>query len=273
MKVINKIAVFIVLISAILTAKCLPASAATSISSIFPVGDTMIAENLHYSYPLHLESSADIGFYLFAKNAGPYNSVFDFEWQLSVKNAAGDGFTYHHHEFDVPDFRRGIAMWEIPSQHLPAGNYTVSITAPPHQLDNMDANDFFLEFSIELFGVPSGSIQIIRVFVNEKKLTFDQPPIIENGRTLVPFRSIFEALGAEVDWNQTSQTVTAVRGSVTITLRIGDDVLVKNGQEIKLDVPAKIVGGRTLVPIRAVAESLGAEVGWDQNTRIISISE
>ena len=113
----------------------------------------------------------------------------------------------------------------------------------------------------------------IKVIVNGTAVAFDQPPIIENGRTLVPLRAIFEALGAEVEWEQSTQTVTAVRGDVTITLQIGSNILKRNGESIELDVPAKIVGGRTLVPARAVAESFGAEVGWDAKTRTVTITE
>jgi len=111
----------------------------------------------------------------------------------------------------------------------------------------------------------------IKVIVNGAELSFDQPPIIEDGRTLVPLRIIFEALGAEVDWEQTTQTITATKDDITITLRIGSDILVKSGEEIKLDVPPKIISNRTLVPARAVAESFGAEVVWDQTAMTVKI--
>jgi hypothetical protein len=113
----------------------------------------------------------------------------------------------------------------------------------------------------------------IRVFVNGTELAFDQPPIIENSRVLVPFRVIFEALGADVDWEQSSQTVTAERGDVTVTLKIGSDTIVKNGEQIKLDVPAKIIGNRTMVPARAIAESFGASVEWDGKTKTVIIAD
>ena len=112
----------------------------------------------------------------------------------------------------------------------------------------------------------------IGVQVNGNALTFDQPPIIDDGRTLVPLRVIFEALGASVEWEPSTQTITAVKDNTTVTLRIDSNILVKNGANIQLDVPAKIVGGRTLVPARAVAESFGADVGWDQSTQIVEIS-
>jgi len=120
-------------------------------------------------------------------------------------------------------------------------------------------------------GTSSRNIGQITVMLNGKILSFDQPPIIENGRTLVPLRAIFEALGADVDWNQSEQTVTAKKDDIKITLKIGCDILVKNGEEIKLDVPAKIIGGRTLIPVRAVSEAFNAEVGWNQQTRTVII--
>jgi len=113
----------------------------------------------------------------------------------------------------------------------------------------------------------------IKIIVNGAALTFDQPPIIQDGRTLVPLRVIFEALGADVNWEQSTQTITATRGDVTVLLRIGSNILTKNEEQVELDVPAQIVGGRTLVPARAVAEGFGAQVGWDQSIRTVTITE
>jgi len=113
----------------------------------------------------------------------------------------------------------------------------------------------------------------INVIVNGTALTFDQPPIIQDGRTLVPLRVIFEALGADVTWEQATQTVTAERDDVTVSLRIGSNVLARNDELVTLDVPAQIVGERTLVPARAVAESFGAQVDWEQSTRTVTIEE
>ncbi|MDR2665162.1 MAG: cadherin-like beta sandwich domain-containing protein [Oscillospiraceae bacterium] len=111
----------------------------------------------------------------------------------------------------------------------------------------------------------------ITVTLNGAELEFDQPPIIENDRTLVPMRKIFEAMGATVEWDGETQTITAVKDNVTIIMRIGNPVMTKNGVQNTLDVPPKIVNNRTLVPVRAVAESLDCEVGWDGNARSVSI--
>jgi len=118
-----------------------------------------------------------------------------------------------------------------------------------------------------------GGAPKIKVFLNGKRIRFDQPPIIQDGRTLVPLRAIFEAMEATVEWDDKTKTVTAKKGDTTIVMTIGNKTMKKNGEEIVLDVPPQIVNGRTLVPARAVAESFGAEVGWDGSTRTVTITQ
>jgi len=95
------------------------------------------------------------------------------------------------------------------------------------------------------------------------EIKFDQPPIIDNGRTLVPIRAIVEAMGATVDWVAASQTATIVKGAQTVKMQISNVTMTNNGVPIQLDVPPKIVGGRTLIPARAIAEAFGAKVEWN----------
>ena len=114
---------------------------------------------------------------------------------------------------------------------------------------------------------------LITVTVNEKIIDFDQPPKIIDGRTLVPLRAIFEALGATVDWNGDTQTVTSKQGKTTITLTINDNKMYKDGKAITLDVPAQMMNDRTLVPVRAVAEAFGCDVDWDSETQKVIITE
>lgn len=113
--------------------------------------------------------------------------------------------------------------------------------------------------------------QTITVTLDEKILEFDQNPIIVNSRTMVPLRVIFEALGASVEWTQETQTVTSVKGNTTISMTIGNAEMVKNDTIIVLDVAPQIVGDRTLVPVRAVAESFNCDVDWDGETRTVII--
>ena len=113
----------------------------------------------------------------------------------------------------------------------------------------------------------------VSVKLDGKTLAFEQPPVIIEGRTLVPLRAIFEALGATVEWDGATKTVTSSKGDVTVKLAIGSNVLYKNGEGVELDVPAQIVGaGYTMVPARAVAESFGVEVGWDDATKTVLLT-
>ncbi len=113
----------------------------------------------------------------------------------------------------------------------------------------------------------------ITVILNEQKLDFAQPPVIENGTTLVPMRAIFEAMGASVEWNGETKSITAVKDDITINLTLNETKAAVNNNEITLAVPAKLVNNSTMVPLRFISESLGAEVNWDGESRTITINE
>lgn len=113
----------------------------------------------------------------------------------------------------------------------------------------------------------------IHIVLNGMQLEFDQAPIIVAGRTLVPMRAVFEALGAKVTWNDTLKEATGTLGEKTVLLRIGSKTAYVNGVAMGLDVPAQIVSSRTLMPIRFVAESLDAVVDWDPITRTVYIEK
>lgn len=111
----------------------------------------------------------------------------------------------------------------------------------------------------------------IPILIDDLEIDSDQPPVIIEGRTLVPLRVIFEALGATVNWNNDTRSVIATRGDISIYLAIGSNTLYKNGQPVYLDVTAQIINDRTMVPVRAVSESLGANVVWDNDTRTVYV--
>ena len=111
--------------------------------------------------------------------------------------------------------------------------------------------------------------------------SYGQEATIVEGRTLVPLRAIFEALGASVEWDGETRKVSSTRGNVMITLAVGENSLQKHILYdgfivetiiIPLDVPAQIMNGRTLVPVRAVSESYGVSVEWEADTKNVVLS-
>ena len=116
----------------------------------------------------------------------------------------------------------------------------------------------------------------VQVVVDGRTLALDPAPVIENDRTLVPLRQIFEALGASVDWNSSARVVTASRGSTTVKLQIDYGSMGHTYKGLaayeKLDVPPRIIDSRTYVPLRAVSQALGASVDWDSASRTAEIN-
>lgn len=121
--------------------------------------------------------------------------------------------------------------------------------------------------------IPVSADSEIIVKLNGVEIAFDQPPIIQNDRTLVPMRKIFEALGCLVFWDEKDQSVEAWQGGGYImTLWVNDyNMKLGNSNYITLDVPPTIINDRTLVPLRAISESMGAQVTWDGSTRTVDI--
>lgn len=131
----------------------------------------------------------------------------------------------------------------------------------------LDKNDEVYYFE------PKGEKQdVITVNVNGNKLDFDVPPQIINDRTMVPLRKIFEALGAEVTWDDKTNTSTGKKGTTTVILTVDSTSATVNGELKTLDVPATLVDGRTLVPARFISESLGCQVDWDAESRTVVIT-
>lgn len=94
-----------------------------------------------------------------------------------------------------------------------------------------------------------------------------------NNRTMLPMRALFEYLGADVSWNNDTRTAIGKLDNNTVEFTIGKNVYIKNGQEYKTDVPAKLIDANTYLPVRAVAEALGYNVEWDKDTKTVHIAE
>lgn len=107
--------------------------------------------------------------------------------------------------------------------------------------------------------------------VNGEFKVNDVAPILRNDRTMLPIRMIAEALGATVTWNDAEQKVTITKDDMEIVIYIGQAFATVNNTPVALDAPAFIENGRTYLPLRFVAENLGATVTWDAQTQQVTI--
>lgn len=112
----------------------------------------------------------------------------------------------------------------------------------------------------------------IKIQVNGQQVNMDVSPIIINGRTMVPLRPIFEALDAEVSWDESTKTVSGKKGDIVVILQIDNKQARVNERNIIMEVPAIIVNDSTMVPARFIAESLGASVVWNSQKKTVEIS-
>lgn len=111
----------------------------------------------------------------------------------------------------------------------------------------------------------------ISVVFGGELVEFDVAPLIIDGRTLLPVRKVFECMGAEVTYDDITRTAIAQKNETEIRITIDDKIAKVNGEDKELDVPAMVLNGRTLVPVRFVGESLNAEVEWDGENEVVHI--
>ncbi len=120
---------------------------------------------------------------------------------------------------------------------------------------------------------PAAASQGPRIFVNGAELPFppDPQPVIIDGTTFVPLRSVFEALGAAIHWDGATRTVTVRRGSRSVQVQIGSHTGWVNDRPVWLEQPARLINDRTYIPLRFVSEALGATVRWNEAAFAVEI--
>jgi hypothetical protein len=127
--------------------------------------------------------------------------------------------------------------------------------------------------ALTLAAAGAAAAQAPQVTVNDSPVQFlAQQPIEQGGRVLVPLRGVLEKLGAYVTYDYRTQTVSALRGQTRITLPIGGRQAVVDNRPVSLDVPAQLVNGSTMVPLRFVAEALGAQVTYNAGQNLVAIN-
>ncbi|MDO5297364.1 MAG: copper amine oxidase N-terminal domain-containing protein [bacterium] len=127
---------------------------------------------------------------------------------------------------------------------------------------------------IPALAAPKAETEFIGVIVNGHALFPPQQPVMTSGRTLVPMRSIFEAMGTEVKYDAPTKVITAktTDGQTSIVLALNSPDATVNGKAVKLEVPASSMHGSTMVPLRFIGEALGAKVAWNGVERIIRVA-
>ncbi len=115
-------------------------------------------------------------------------------------------------------------------------------------------------------------VETIGIKVKGMFIYSDVPAFIENGRTLVPMRAIFEALGADVVWDAETATATASKDGRVVKITENSTTAYVDDNEQTLDVPAMIRDGRFVVPVRFVSESFNAKVAWDAIAQVVYIT-
>ncbi|MFD2672001.1 stalk domain-containing protein [Marinicrinis sediminis] len=107
--------------------------------------------------------------------------------------------------------------------------------------------------------------------VDSQQMVLDQAPVVKNGHTLIPIRFIVDALGGQVRWDPKTSKITVIKGEHLLDMWIDNRLMVKNGIATEAPIAPEIMSGRTMVPLRFIAETFGWKVGWDQATKAVTL--
>lgn len=139
----------------------------------------------------------------------------------------------------------------------------VAVTSPVNRGNISRSNIMILQVD-----QPEMTVNGLRMPIDEQ----GTKPLIMNSRTLLPLRAVIERMGGTLHWDDSTKTVTIVKGLIKIKLTINDPVIQINGQPLTLDTKPIIVNSRTLLPIRPVAEALGAQVHWEGVNKTVTVN-
>lgn len=127
---------------------------------------------------------------------------------------------------------------------------------------------------LALFALNASAQESVSVYIEGERVVFnatDTPAQTINGRIMVPMRAIFEEFNMNVLWDGNTQTITGTDSNNVVIMKVNSNEMVVNNKKIVMDVPPTIINGRTLVPIRAVAEGLGVKVFWNGDVSAVTI--
>ncbi len=184
-------------------------------------------------------------------------------------------------QLTITELETGKVLWNWAEQHSQwtAGTFGFrGYTQIKNDLDNLNATAFD-NLKVSVFGDSATGVELKMTVgktdytVNGEQRTMDVAPIIRNSRTMLPVRYVAEALGAEIAWDGETSTATLRTADTEIKITVGAAEAIVNGQAVTLDSPAFIESSRTYMPVRFVAETLGATVAWDAPTSTATITK
>ncbi len=119
---------------------------------------------------------------------------------------------------------------------------------------------------------PTAGSDDVHIYIDGQKQSFADQPVIVQGRTLLPMRDLFQALGAVVGWDGVTSTAIGTRDGIEVRIPIGSTTPTVNGKATTIQVPAQLINNRTYIPLRFVGEALGDDVKWDGESRSVIIT-
>ncbi len=120
---------------------------------------------------------------------------------------------------------------------------------------------------------PAAGSDDVHIYIDGQKQAFADQPVIVEGRTLLPMRDLFQALGAVVGWDGVTSTAIGSRDGIEVRIPIGSTTPTINGKPTTIQVPAQLINNRTYIPLRFVGEALGDDVKWEGETRSVIITK
>lgn len=140
---------------------------------------------------------------------------------------------------------------------------------------NVLAANKYISMNLEYDGgVHYYNAEEIKLCINSRELTdLTMPPIIFDGYSVVPAREVFEAFGANVLWIKDTEQVKITHENTEVLLTINSNTAKVNGVDCKMQIPAKIINNKTMIPLRFVSEAINKEVKWDSATRVANICD
>lgn len=154
------------------------------------------------------------------------------------------------------------------------------LNALTREVNDTDSEDPIAEIAVATVVSPTASTATLKIGVptitiNGVAKAMEAAPYIKDGRTFIPVRYAANAVGVSDDnimWDAASKKVTIIKGDRVVQMTIGSNVMTINGAAITMDVAPEITADRTMLPVRFVAQALGANITWDEATQTVTIS-